>query len=603
MLKLFKRLLTFVLFISISHFSFTQADCGCTNCPVAITDNGNFDAEIFIQNTGPNILGGDNCLTEVCFTVDHTWIGDLDFTLIAPDGTCYIIMGDANNNAGGCGSSCDDIDICIQVGTGNPAGTGGSEYASLSGGGGNCVSGNYTIATGVTDPNGPCGNSTNNLDAFNNGTGTVSGTWTLSIGDNCGLDTGSLTDWSLGFCDESGINCSSDPLCNINFFDANIGACVAGTGTYNVNGTVDFTDAPLTGDLVVEDCFGTQHVIASAPFGNPGSVNYNINGLPADGAACSLTAYFTDDLPCMNGPINYVAPACPCSFTNITTNVSACDPTDNTFDITGLVEFTNPPNTGTLTIADCNGNSQVFNAPFASPINYALNGIDSDGTTNCDITATFSDDPGCNIVNGPFDYPQNCSCETQIGTFNDAVNGDANSNSPWNLCFGDELDVIGNGDVTLPQDFNVGGVTYDPGVWLLAYSCPPTVFPPNDLLSDPCLIGTASTADQAWTIVNNVGDNSTVYFVPVTMYSMVDGVYAISLNNGDWCYDLGPAYQVNFLQEITTSQTQDCQAGTATVTINGGMPSFDGSQFTASNLAPGSASFNNTTANDGGTIT
>src|SRR5690606_13266031 len=128
------------------------------------------EANIFLQNTGPNILGVDNCLQSVCFTVQHTWIGDLDFSLTAPDGTCYIIMGDANNQPSGCGSNCDNINVCIQVGTGSPAGTGSTEYASLTSGGGNCVNGTYTIATGVTNSGAgtACDNTTNNLDAFNN---------------------------------------------------------------------------------------------------------------------------------------------------------------------------------------------------------------------------------------------------------------------------------------------------------------------------------------------------------------------------------------------------------------------------------------------------
>ncbi|MEX1000889.1 MAG: gliding motility-associated C-terminal domain-containing protein [Crocinitomicaceae bacterium] len=208
-----KRILSLILLLSINYFAIAQTSCGCTNCPVAITDNGNFDANIFIQNTGPDILGVDNCLQSVCFTVDHTWIGDLDFALTAPDGTCYLIMADANNDAGGCGSSCDDINVCIEIGTGNPAGTGTTEYATLTPGGGYCVNGNYTIATNVTNPNGSCNSSTADLDAFNNGTGTVSGQWILTIGDNCGLDQGYLTDWSLNFCDETGIDCSSEPVC------------------------------------------------------------------------------------------------------------------------------------------------------------------------------------------------------------------------------------------------------------------------------------------------------------------------------------------------------------------------------------------------------
>lgn len=584
-----------------------QVDCGCTNCPVAITDNGNFNANIFLQNTGPNILGGDNCLQSVCFTVDHTWIGDLDFSLTAPDGTCYIIMGDANNQPGGCGSNCDDINICIQVGTGSPAGTGATEYNSLTPGGGNCVNGTYTIATGVTNSGAgtACNNSTNNLNAFNNGTGTVSGMWTLTIGDNCSLDTGSLLDWELNFCDESGIDCSSTPLCLIDNFTANISACAPATGTYGVTGTVEFSTPPGSGSLVIEDCDGTIHVIDTYPFPGSGVVNYSLTGLAADGQPCDLTAYFTADAACQLGPLNYTAPTCPCNFSFMSTNISACNPADNTFEITGSLEFESPPATGTLTVTDCNGNAQVFNPPFVSPINYALTGIDSDGTLNCSVTATFSANPACTITSLQFDYPEGCVCEADAGTYTDGIVGSSNATGPFELCFGDELDIIGNGDLTPPQFFSGIGATYDPGVWLAVYDCPPVFGPPTDINTDPCLLGIASTNDQAWTIVNNSGDGSTLYFVPITMYSMVDGVYAISINGGDWCYDMGPTYPVTFLEEITANVTQDCQAGTATATINGGMPPIDGSNYTTvpGSLSPATASFDNTTAVSGGTIT
>lgn len=581
-------------------------DCGCTNCPVAITDNGNFDAEIFIQNSGPNILGAGNCLESVCFTVNHTWIGDLDFTLTAPDGTCYIIMGDADNNASGCGSNCDNLNVCITIGTGDPAGTGTTEYATLGGGGSNCVSGIFTVATGVTNNNGPCNNSTTNLDVFNNGSGTVSGVWTLTIGDNCGADTGSLTDWSLNFCDESGIDCSSDPLCLITNYTANIGACNAATGTYSITGNVQFSDEPSSGSLVAEDCDGNQYVLDPAPFPNSNSVNYTINGLPADGLACDLTVFFTADPACV-ATINYTAPTCPCAFTNLQTNIGACDPSDNTFEITGSIAFQSPPTTGTLTVSDCNGNQQVFTPPFVSPLNYTLANIDSDGTLNCEVTAQFSADPACNFTSGLFDYPTGCVCEADAGTFTQGTVGSTNSPGPlqYNLCWDDELDITALGDYTPPQEFTSIAAPYDPGMWLLVYDCPPTIAPPTSILGDPCLLGVASDADQAWTIVNDAGDNSTLYFVPVTMYSMVDGTYAVSINGGDWCFDLGPTYAVTFLEEITSTLTQDCQAGTATATLFGGLPSLNGSNFTVvpGSLTPASASFGNTTATDGGTIT
>lgn len=392
------------------------------------------------------------------------------------------------------------------------------------------------------------------------------------------------------------------PECLISFFEANISACINGTGSYDVTGVIEYEDAPTTGNLIVQDCFGTQHVVASAPFPAGGTVNYTIPGLPANGAACDLTVYFSAETTCQNGPLNYTAPTCDCFFTNIEANISACNPADNSFSVSGLVEFTNPPAGGQLIIEDCNGNQQVFNAPFTSPTNYNITGLDSDGTLNCELTAYFTANAACTINVGPYNNPNNCTCGATVGTFTDGVFGDATSSNPWLLCFGDELDVIANGDFDVTENTS-HPATYDPGIWLLVYDCPPTVGPPGDINTDPCLLGVASTFDQAWTIANTTGSGNTLYFVPVTMYSMVDGTYAIGFGGGDLCYDLGPTYPVTFLPEVTSTQVQDCQAGTATVTVNGGAPAFDGSNFTASNLAPASATFNNTTAANGGTIT
>lgn len=242
-----------------------------------------------------------------------------------------------------------------------------------------------------------------------------------------------------------------------------------------------------------------------------------------------------------------------CGFTFLDVNISPCDPSDNSFDINGSLEFQNAPTTGQLVIEDCNGNQQTFNSPFNSPINYTLSNINSDGSSGCEITAHFTDETACNITSTQFDYPQSCLCDAEIGTFSESINGTSTSTGPYLLCYGDELNIIGNGDFVASQDISFPGITYDPGVFLFLYDCPPTVTNPNDLNTDPCLVGLASSNDQAWTIVNNIGDSSTLWYVPVTMYSMMDGIYAVSINNGDWCYDMGPTYEVTFLEEFETS--------------------------------------------------
>lgn len=396
-----------------------------------------------------------------------------------------------------------------------------------------------------------------------------------------------------------------DPECLISNFTANIGACITNTSLYNVNGSITYESPPTTGNLVVQDCFGTNHVVAAASTlnANGGTIAYTINGLPANGAGCSLTAFFTSETACASLPITYTAPQCDCNFTFIGINIGACEPATNTFNITGSVEFVNAPTTGTLTVSDCNGNSQVFSAPFASPINFALNGINSNGTPNCSVTATFSANTTCTITSPNFNYPSGCICDANAGTYATNIIGESNAAGPYNLCFGDVLTIIGNGDFEPSEDFSVTGTVYSPGVWLLVYDCPPTIGVPNDILPDPCLLGVASTADQAWGIANNSGSGETVYFVPVTMYDTINGYYAISLNGGNWCFDMGPIYPVTFLPEITSTQTTNCQAGTATVTVSGGQPAVTaGSQFTASNLQPANASFVNATTGNNGTI-
>jgi gliding motility-associated-like protein len=391
------------------------------------------------------------------------------------------------------------------------------------------------------------------------------------------------------------IDCSS---CNINNFTTNISACDPATNSYSASGVIEFTTPPTTGQLIVEDCNGNQQTF-NAPFTSP--TNYNLTGLAADGAACDVTAYFTDEITCTVN-LGYTAPVCPCGITFLSTNISACDPVDNTFEITGSIVFQSPPNTGQLIVEDCNGNQQVFNAPFTSPQNYALTGINSDGTTNCDVTVSFTDDATCSMTSNLFDYPQNCFCGTDVGSFTDGVIGNANSTNPYLLCFNDQLNLTGNGDFIPPADFNISGTVYDPGVWMFVYSCPPTIFNPDDITTDPCYLGVASTNDQAWSLINNLGDNSTLYFVPITMYSMTDGVYAIVLNNGNLCFDMGPTYEVSFIQEIVTTIVEDCQAAETTVTISGGVPSFNGSNFTISNLQPATASLSTTQVPDGGSV-
>jgi len=214
------KLLLFFLLFAISMTDSVAQDCGCTNCPVFLPDDVTtlFDANISVDNTTNNILGVDNFLEQVCVDIDHTWIGDLDITLVAPDGTSVLLYADGNSDSslGGtetcpCGNTSDDMTICFTLpGTttnvfGDGAGCDTDDtYSDPCNGGTPCYTGNW--GTWDEGCNGGAG-----LGAFNNGTGTVSGDWHLLINDNAGGDQGTLLDVTLVFTTPPTGDCTTDP--------------------------------------------------------------------------------------------------------------------------------------------------------------------------------------------------------------------------------------------------------------------------------------------------------------------------------------------------------------------------------------------------------
>lgn len=488
--------------------------------------------------------------------------------------------------------------------------------------------------------------------------------------------------------------------CSITSVTATPGACVPATGQYALSGSINFTNPPATGTLTVTNsCGGSQTF--NAPFTSP--LNYNITGLTADGAACTVTATFSASPACTN-TANYTAPAAcnPCAFTGINISIGACNAATNTYDATGSVTFNNAPTTGTLTITGSCGGTQTFNAPFTSPTNFALNGINADGSAGCSITATFSAAPACTITsptftepvcpcnldffdvnigvcdpvtntypltgnieftsppasgqlivetceglqqvfNAPFTSPltysipgntpglatcdiqvyftanpacqqtitftpqPNCLCPADAGTYTGTITGSSSNN--YVLCFGDQITINSNGDFTYPADVNDPTIPYNPGIWYLIYSCPPTIGLP-DITADPCLEGVIETS-ATFTDINDLSllnsfpagtfTNNTVYIVPITMYDVVNGYYSVT-NWGGYCYDLGQPFAVQYLPQITATGVESCAAGTVTVTVSGGLPALNGSQFTATLNSPATASLNNSTTGNNGTI-
>ena len=209
-----------------------QCDCITTgNCPVQILDNGTFEGSVDVSTSCANDLAATP-LTRVCFQIQHSWVGDLSVSLQSPGGDHYLLMADADNGSGGCGTDGDDVDVCIEVG-GSPPLTNNTEYDCVPGP--ICLAGNYGVPCGgVNDPVGGASEAPGcDLNAFNQVGQPVNGTWTLFINDICDEDEGFLLNFSLEFdcpdvlcisCDaEAGslnaddvTSCFGDPSLNLN---------------------------------------------------------------------------------------------------------------------------------------------------------------------------------------------------------------------------------------------------------------------------------------------------------------------------------------------------------------------------------------------------
>ncbi|MBL7832152.1 MAG: hypothetical protein JNK41_14080 [Saprospiraceae bacterium] len=102
----------------------------------------------------------------------------------------------------------------------------------------------------------------------------------------------------------------------------------------------------------------------------------------------------------------------PCDISLITATAGPCKPVVSKFDLSGDITFTYPPTTGTLTVTS-GGVSEVFNAPFVSPISYLLQDIDADGLAKT-VTATFSNpDQPCSKSKN-YISPGPCFCELSV---------------------------------------------------------------------------------------------------------------------------------------------------------------------------------------------
>ena len=149
---------------------------------------------------------------------------------------------------------------------------------------------------------------------------------------------------------------------------------------------------------------GKVYMIVVANYSNdPGYINFEQTNYGQSGSAV---------LKCKN--------VSDCIVNAITINTSACNTTDNTYTVDGLIYLTSNqpiPDDGVLTIEDpVTGSQAVFFAPFTSPISYTLTGLNSDGAAHNLVAVFTSNDINC-TKNQDYTAPDAClTCSAEFTT-------------------------------------------------------------------------------------------------------------------------------------------------------------------------------------------
>lgn len=298
-----------------------------------------------------------------------------------------------------------------------------------------CGQNNASVSFGLSNGNGSGydinfnGQGWSSTSVFNN---LAPGTYTVAARNSDGtcetsVSTFTLTDQSAGLM-MTAMPTSCDPA----------------TNTYDLSVAITGNTMPSTGDLTVS--FGSETQTISAPFANP--ITMNFTGVGANGPNnVAVNANFTA-YPGCNINTTFVEPEnCtpPCTI-SLTASPSTCNTSNNQYYISGQVSFTNPPTTGTIELTVSGGGSISIPFPQSSPINYTINGLNSDGMSKT-VTATFSYAPACTasaIINAPVQCNTPCPPST------------------YSMCQGESYTLTAPANYTGIQWFTLSGATAMP---------------------------------------------------------------------------------------------------------------------------------------------
>jgi subtilisin-like proprotein convertase family protein len=314
-----------------------------------------------VQGATNNTLGQNGqgvCGVTVHF--NHTAICDLMFTLTSPSGQTVTLIGPIGQYCTSGGNSGTDWNVTFL-----PCGTPVSPDPGFSPtwnsnqpwGANNSYSGSYYPYIGC----------------LNNFSGSVNGTWTLTVTDGQANDTGNLLDYTIMFCDESGINCFTCAANAGNLPQPDVFGC-QGSSDLNLDLPPEYTGpipAPPTSDYSYEYVIaGTGGVIKAF------SSTPDLSAYPAGTYTVCGLSYLTANanlIPSPNGTL---------TITQLSNQLNSSHPpfcgkiTPNCVNVTIYPKPVDVSKTASICAPDC---YDFFGESFCLTGTYSLDQVDAKG--------------------------------------------------------------------------------------------------------------------------------------------------------------------------------------------------------------------------------
>lgn len=217
---------------------FSTALCAQTfnGTSAAIPDNGNtLNIPLGVNGLATALNGTSFGLEQVCITIDHTWLSDLDVSIVAPDGTVRLLVSGQGGSSDHYANTCFRGDAAQSITEGSPP-----------------FSGTYR-------PQGDMGGVNNGQDG--------NGTWKLRVLDAYAFaDQGSVISWAITFGD--------DPAVPFNFQSSNLPIVLINTQGLNIPAG-DKVPALMS---IIDNGWGNMNHITDPPTDFDGNIGIDLHG-------------------------------------------------------------------------------------------------------------------------------------------------------------------------------------------------------------------------------------------------------------------------------------------------------------------------------------